>query len=351
MAQQYFAWLTNELADIWAHHRRRFAALYAGEPVEGLIAIDGRMCGGSHGLWGTNEPDMLEEPRDWLADVFADMAANAEAAADPYTYRPLVLEMDAFGTHFVDALFGASVYFHEGEAWSEPLDRGVDELEMPDLSRSPVLAAALDLAAMAVETAPRQIIISNPVLSAPVNIGINLFGQRLLEALVLDPQGAKRALGIITDVIRHCMEAFARLIPVECRGNSVACNRYAPPGYGFIDGCADQLVSARHYAEFFAPLDARLLGVYPGGGMIHLCGACAQHIPTWREMPQVSSLQLNDRATEDLELYAQGRREDQILYVSPTATMTPERILEITGGRNLVLQCTLPDFLRERVPV
>ncbi len=350
MAEHDFAWLTDELKHTWARHRRRFAALYAGEPVNGLIAIDGRMCGSSHGLWGTNEPDMLSEPREWLADVFADMAANAGAAADPVTFRPLVLEVDAFGTHFIDALFGARVYFHEGEAWSEPLGCEVGELESPDLSHSSVLTAALDLAGMAVEASPEEIIVANPVLSAPVNIGINLFGQRLLEALVLDPDGARRALGIITDVIRHCMQAFARVIPTERRGNSVACNRYAPPGYGFIDGCADQLVSARHYAEFFAPLDARLLGVYPGGGMIHLCGACAQQIPVWREMPQVKSLQLNDRATEDLELYAEGRRDDQILYVSPTETMTPERIVGITGGRNLILQCTLPDSLRDWRP-
>ncbi|NSW54902.1 MAG: hypothetical protein HPY44_02720 [Armatimonadetes bacterium] len=350
MAEYPFAWLTDEVMDVWARHRRRFAALYAGEPVDGLIAIDGRMCGRSHGLWGTTEPDMLAEPRDWLADVFADMAANAHAAADPVTFRPLVLEMDAFGTHFIDALFGARVYFHEDQAWSEPLDCEVGDLEMPDLSHSPVLSAALELAALAVEASPEEIIIANPVLSAPVNIGINLFGQRLLEALVLDPDGAKRALGIITQVIGHCMEAFARVIPTERRGNSVACNRYAPPGYGFIDGCADQLVSEGHYAEFFAPLDARLLGIYPGGGMIHLCGACAQQIPVWREMPQVKSLQLNDRATEDLELYAEGRRGDQVLYVSPTETITPERAVEITGGRNLILQCTLPDSLRDWRP-
>ncbi len=91
--------------------------------------------------------------------------------------------------------------------------------------------------------------------------------------------------------------------------------------------------------------DGELLALYPEGGMIYLCGSHARFAPIWRAMPSVRSLQLNDRAAEDLAAYFEGLREDQVLYVMPTARMTVEEILRITGGQRLVLQCALPEGL------
>ena len=225
--------------------------------------------------------------------------AHAEWLLDRKTYRPLVIEMDALGTHFIDALFGDHVRFHEGQVWSETLPIDIADLEMPDMGRSRVYEASLRLARLAVEAAQGRLFIATPVLSCPINIGINLFGDRLLTALMERPDTARRALRIITEVIAETICTFAAIIPPEQRLNSVGNERYAPPGFGFIDNCATQLISARHYREFFAPLDAELLGLYPRGGQIHLCGGHRQHIRAWSEMPQVRSVQLNDRAADD----------------------------------------------------
>jgi len=75
--------------------------------------------------------------------------------------------------------------------------------------------------------------------------------------------------------------------------------------------------------------------------MMHLCGTHAQHIPAFRVMKNLCSIQINDRAAEDLELYFNGLRSDQIIYVAPTPLLTLERILEITKGKRLVLQIPL----------
>ena len=90
------------------------------------------------------------------------------------------------------------------------------------------------------------------------------------------------------------------------------------------------------YREFVAPLDDELLSVYPNGGMIHLCGVHTQHIPIWREMRSVRAIQVNDRASEDLEIYFNELRDDQVIYLNPTSTMTAERAMEITGGQRIV---------------
>ena len=81
--------------------------------------------------------------------------------------------------------------------------------------------------------------------------------------------------------------------------------------------------------------------MHPHGGMIHLCGACAQHIPAWRKMPALRAVQLNDRAVEDLPAYFKELRQDQILYVTPDSDWPVERILQVTGGRRTVLQTVL----------
>jgi hypothetical protein len=333
-----FDWLRPEIAKAQAHHQQQVAAFYAMPAAEPgvVLAMAGGAYGHSHGLAGTNEIDMLRQPDDWLHDVLADMAAHIEGAADRDTFRPLVVELDALGVHFIDALFGAEVYFHEGQVWSHELSYDIGQLTLPDLAHSPLLQATLHLARLAVEQTHGRLLIAGPVLSCPANIAINLFGERFLIALVERPAVAAHTLRIITDIIGACTRAFAEVLPLDVRRNSVAGNRYAPPGYGQIDGCATQLLSARHYREFFASLDAELLS--PHGGMIHLCGSHSQHIPTWRAMPMLRSFQLNDRATDDLERYCTGLRPDQLLYISPTEAMPIPRILALTQGRRVVIQ-------------
>jgi len=336
------AWLTADVRRVQAHHAHRVAEVWSGA-APGPVHIDGRFFGRAHGLWGTDEPDMLEEPEEWLADVLADMGTAAEWAGDERTFRPLYIELDPLGTHFIDALLGAGVYFHEGQVWSDQLTCGIGELEPPDLRSGGLLRKAARLAELALAATGGCIPIALPVFSCPVNTGTSVFGQRLLEALVCQPADAARALRVVTDCIIAAVRALHAVVSAGLRLNSVACNRFGPEGFGQIDGCATQLVSAEHYARFFAPLDAALLRAWPAqAGLIHLCGAHAQHIPTWRGMPEIRAVQLNDRAAEDLELYAGGLREDQVIYVAPTPTMPPERILEAARGRRLVAQWSAP---------
>jgi hypothetical protein len=286
---------------------------------------------------------MLKEPCLWLDDVLNDMLEHAGESADKITFKPLVIEIDPLGVHYIDVLFGARVYFHSGQVWSDELEYDLDELRMPDLSRSEIFLDSVNLARKAVEFSQGRLFVTTPVLSCAINVGINLFGERLLETLILRPESAKRALNIINDLIIKCTQAFMKIIPDEIRRNSVAENRYAPDSFGQIDGCATQLVSAENYKNFFASLDNDVLGVSQNGGMIHLCGAHAQHIPTFRSMSKLRSVQINDRATDDLEIYYNGLRSDQIIYTAPTATMPLDRILKITKGERFVLQYPLSE--------
>ncbi len=285
---------------------------------------------------------MLTDPAAWLADVLADLAGGAAEAADPVNFRPLAIELDALGVHFIDAILGARAYFHEGQAWNDPLDCDLADLQPPDVAASPVMRGWLRLAAHVIAATGGRLMVTAPVLSSPINIAMNLFGQRILEAMIERSAAADHALGVIADTIIAATQAVLAAVAPQLLRCAVAQNRYAPAGFGYVDGCATQMISAEHYRRFLAPLDAAILGQYPCGGMMHLCGAHSQHIDAWREMKPLRSVQINDRAADDFELYYRGLRQDQILYVSPTREMTLDRILALSGGRRVVIQAFSP---------
>ena len=54
-------------------------------------------------------------------------------------------------------------------------------------------------------------------------------------------------------------------------------------------------------------------------------------------MQNLKSVQLNDRAAGDLELYVRGLRADQVIYLNLCKEMPLERGLEIAAGRRLVV--------------
>lgn len=54
-------------------------------------------------------------------------------------------------------------------------------------------------------------------------------------------------------------------------------------------------------------------------------------------MRSLRAVQVNDRAALDLPAYFSELRNDQVCYVGPCEGLSPERIVEITGGRRVVL--------------
>ncbi len=161
-----------------------------------------------------------------------------------------------------------------------------------------------------------------PTIASALNIGLNLYGQELLLAFIEKPEAVRHDLKTINDVLCTMHRWYLAHIPIQQLQPVVAVARTQPPDL---------------YAEFVAPIDDELLSVYPRGGMIHLCGTHTQHIPVWREMRSLKTLQLNDRAAEDLEFYWKGLRPDQVFYVNPCPGMPTERILSITGGRRVII--------------
>jgi hypothetical protein len=316
------------------YHFQRLQDIFAGITLSAPFFLQG--------INGRAEADPYGEPEEWVAQCLKDLAHRAERILDRRVFRPLVVEFNPYGVHFIDRMFGARVYHYEGQWWSDGLDIPVGALQPPDLENNETwqLAQRAALAFLSYDVSVP--LFGLPTIASALNIGLNLHGERLLVAMLTDPDAAHHDLAVINDVLIALHKWYLAHIPLRQLQPIVAAGRCQPPGYGQLCGCSTHLVSAETNAEFVAPLDAALLGAYPHGGMIHLCGAHAQHIPVWREMRELQAVQVNDRAADDLPIYLRELRDDQVVYLNPTATSTVDEALRLTGGRRIVLVAEPP---------
>ncbi len=316
-------------------HADRIRRLFDGERLEHVPVI-GRL----------DQREYLDGPgslASWMEASVAALESGIEAALNPVTFRPFMIEFWPLGVHFVDTLFGAEVYPAGDNFWTNPLPCGLADLTPVDLAADPMTAWAMEALAILTTDLPPQVQLATPVFSSPLNIAVNILGERALTDLSAPGPGELRGMQAIADAIASLHEATRRRFPGSRVRFYASSGRYAPDGFGHVCGCTTQLVGPDTYARYVGPLDAQVLGVYPEGGTIHLCGYHTQHIPCWRAMENLRGVQLNDAAADDFEAYFHGLRDDQIIYIAPTAAMPIARILDLSGGRRVILQALLDE--------
>lgn len=291
------------------------------------------------GIFGAPaDPDLIyQDPERWMEEAMRNLAERAYDAISDQRFVPLCVESALYGVHFVDKILGAEVFFQDGQWYNHYLEQEVGELEMPDLEGNETWKLARRVAEAFLASGTTVPLFGLPTIASVANIAVNLYGEEILVAMLSEPEAAEHDLRIINEVLKEIHRWYLAHIPIKRLQPVISWDRTQPPGYGQICGCTTQLVSPDLYEEFLYPLDDALLGVYPKGGMIHLCGSHGHLIPLFARMQNLKSVQLNDRAAEDLELYAQGLRTDQVIYLNPCEGMPLERGLEIAAARRLVV--------------
>jgi hypothetical protein len=316
-------------ATMLRRHLARLEELFAGRELEQPFYLQG--------ISGLGHSDTGIESAAWVAAAGRSCLAQIDRMNDPIVFRPMVIEYSPYGVHFVDRILGARVRYVEGQWWTDPIDGPIGELRPPDLSRNATWQYAKRAGRAFLRHNPPLVTFSLPTIASSLNIGVNLYGERLLAALLEQPEAAARDLATINDVLRKLHGWFRTRIPADRLQPVVGAQRFMPPGRGQICGCSTHLLSAETYRRIVAPLDALLLRSYPRPGMIHLCGSHTQHIPTWRDMEHLGAVQLNDQATDELPAYVNGLRPDQVIYVVPTAKTPAREALRIAGRHPIVI--------------
>ena len=284
----------------------------------------------------TNEP-VYGDAEEMLEKDFEVLAGRMVNALRDDQFRPACIEKGFYGVHFVDRVFGSTVYFKSGQWYNKYLKTEVGELKAPDLENDETWLLARRYATAFFKADTKVPLFGLPTIASALNIAINLYGQEILAAMLEEPEAARHDLEIINNVLITMHRWYLDNFPIDRIQPVVSWGRTQPSGYGQLCGCSTQLVSPKLYEEFIMPLDDALLATYPHGGMIHLCGSHSHLIPLFAKMPHLRSVQLNDRASEDLELYVKGLRKDQVIYLIPCEGMPLEKGLEIAKGKKLVV--------------
>jgi hypothetical protein len=272
-----------------------------------------------------------------VVQCLENLAEQIEQAAGVRRFAPACIEYPIYMVHFIDRILGAHVYYQDDQWNAKYLETRIGALEAPDLEKDDTWALARRATLAFLEQEVALPLFGLPTLSSPLNIFVNLYGGEALATMLSEPEEAERDLATIKSVIRETHKWYLKTLPQRQLQPVISWCRTQPPGYGQLCGCTTQLVSGPMYRRMVAPLDDALLGLYPKGGMVHLCGSHTQHIETMRDMKNLKAIQLNDRAAHDLQEYFDGLRDDQMIYLNPCEGMTQERGIEITGGKRLVI--------------
>ena len=290
-----------------------------------------------NGIIGAGKHDPYTEPEKWVEDCLEDLAERYEAAENDVYFRPLCVELTIFGVHYIDKMLGANVRQCSGQWNTDYLTSPIGQLKAPDLEASEVWSVTKRAVKAFLDAGVALPLFSMPVIASTLNIAVNLYGAEILVEMVDDPENAMKDLTTINDLLCRIHTWFRDNIPARQLQPVVAWNRTQPPGYGQLCGCSTHLISGDLYEELIAPLDNKLLAVYPGGGMIHLCGVHTQHIPAFRKMQHLKALQLNDRAAMDFFEFHSKLREDQVIYFNPCQEVSMEEAIAFSKGKRLVI--------------
>lgn len=326
-----------ELVAIRDNHFDRMEAVFAGrDTVPTPMAM--------YGYGNTLEVELGDDPVAMAFDALEEVADQAEKVRDTEMFHPVFIRPGMHGVSFVDRILETELTLLPD--WqARYLDSPVGELAYPDIDSCEIWRLAKDFYGALIATGVTLPIFGTPCLSSALNEAINLYGEKFLYALAMDTRAARRDLELINDVLVKLHKWFRDNIPERQLGIVALSVRTMPPGYGHIDGCSTHLISGDMYAELVADLDETLLASYPKGGMVHLCGRHTQHIDSWRAMDSVRAIQLAWPAEDDLEIYYDELREDQIFYAGPCKDMSMEQVMEATGGNRLIVAADItPPF-------
>jgi hypothetical protein len=311
----------------------RLQELFDGKNSGSIMAIKG--------ICGCPDDGMLlyENPEGWIVESLENLADNIDSCDNDDQFIPPCIEPGVYGVHFIDSIFGAHVYFDNTvkQWYNEPLGADIGCLEPPDIDKCEAWSIAKRTVNEFIRQDVKLPLFGLPTIASSLVVAINLYGEDVLAGLMLEPNKILHDFSVINTLLIEIHQWYQSVLPMRQLQPVIAQDRTQPPGHGQLCGCSTQLISADLYEAQIAAFDNALLGAYPNGGMMHLCGSHAHLIPVFRLMRNLKSIQINDRAAHDLELYFNGLRDDQIIYLNPCEGMPVDNALKITGGERFVL--------------
>ena len=87
-----------------------------------------------NGVLSKGKSDPYTEPEKWIDECIEDVYNRlADKILDEGQFVPVCLEYGIYGVHYVDRMFGAEVYYADGQWNAKYIDGIIGELQEPDL--------------------------------------------------------------------------------------------------------------------------------------------------------------------------------------------------------------------------
>jgi hypothetical protein len=135
-------------------------------------------------------------------------------------FFPLGLEYWMYGVHFTDKLFDADVFELNGEKanWQvHYVDHAVGDLAELNLEENKTWQVAQRVALAFKEADVSVPVFGLQVIGSAVNQCMNLYGQKLIEAMLLEPEAARHDLKIMGDMLGKLHRWYLDTLPAEPR--------------------------------------------------------------------------------------------------------------------------------------
>lgn len=298
------------------------------------------VCIGGFAGTCTAEHLILTDPERWVVECLEDIASHIEKTENQYCFVPACVECDIYTTHFSDTIFGATVHWNpvSNQWYNDYLEIEPSELKFPDMEKSETWNIAKRAALAFIKNDVALPLFDLPIIGSALNQFVNLWSEKALLEMAVDEEGAGKILKIINNTLIYMHKWYLSVFPKKQLHYVYSTSRAQPPGFGQIDGCTTQLISADMYRNLVMPLDEELLSTYPRGGMMHICGHHLQHLESFRAMPHLRAFEMPSPAGDDFEAYFNGLRGDQVIYFSANKTVSREDALRISKGKRIILQ-------------
>ena len=329
------SFLTDDLLSVQSEHERRMSDLLTGGQPDRVPLFD---------YAAFELPRVGDYDREqWLTKGLSHFRTHYESYCDAVTWRIPALALCRYGLHFTSAVLGCRVWAEADQPWCvslSELGQTPQDFQVPDLDQNSVFQEMLGLLRFVTEVTEGRVVVELPFLAEPLLAAVDLFGTEFLRLLADDGELAGQLLEKVSTVVLAMRSRFRGVgadADADVRDyHTCACPM--PGDFRFVHGCTTHLVGPATYRDYVAPLDAAHLQHEGRGGCLHLCGRHTQHISTWRDLPGLCAVQLNDTAACDFERYWRGLLQDQFVVLWPGSTMSVAEALRISHGHRLALR-------------
>ena len=180
-------------------------------------------------------PDLMyTDPEAWIRDAVSHLVKHAHGRISDKYFVPLCIYDSIYGVHFVDRIFGCEVFFQDGQWYNRYLKNEVGQLQKPDLENNETWALAKRIANAFLDLKVTAPLFETPVIASPLNIAVNLYGEEILVAMLMEPEAAHHDLQIINEVLIELHQWYRAHIPARQLQPVCSCGRCQPPGHGQI---------------------------------------------------------------------------------------------------------------------